>query len=314
MYKFKPSLWAENQKKLYLYKMINSSNTPDDEYKEYLIKEYEKRFEMGDMIRESFEKNLWGKNPAKKKTFKIMLNSGWGKHAQRPIMPQSIVIDFSTNSEKAVEAFKNMCEGNTEFRSLHIIGERTLYTVLNNGEEVKPQFHKTYLPAALFVPAYGRLQLWEQLNKLGKRVLMNDTDSIIYVYKPDEYNIPQGDIWGEWEVEDLDSKNGGIVEFVGLAPKTYALKTFNDKTLVKAKGLSLKLAHQKLVNFNVFRELVKEYLDNDDIKIVAVPQAGFRHNHGEGIRNYKTLKKLCLCPDELKGELRGPYLFPFGHE
>lgn len=42
---------------------------------------------------------------------------------------------------------------------------------------------------------------WEQLNRLGDRVLMNDTDSIIYVFDPKEYNIPEGSMLGDWEIE-----------------------------------------------------------------------------------------------------------------
>ena len=75
------------------------------------------------------------------------------------------------------------------------------------------------------------------MKKLGDRVLMNDTDSIVYIYDPELYNIPEGGLLGDWEVEDIDSKNGGIREFVGMGPKTYAIKCENGFTLTKAKGI-----------------------------------------------------------------------------
>ena len=58
--------------------------------------------------------------------------------------------------------------------------------------------------------AYGRLQLWREVHKLGKRVLYFDTDSIIYIRDPDGYNIPQGHLLDEWEREKIDIQNEGI--------------------------------------------------------------------------------------------------------
>lgn len=57
------------------------------------------------------------------------------------------------------------------------------------------------------------------MNKLGDRVLYHDTDSIIYEYNRNLYNIPEGRYLGEWECE-----TGGnpIIKFTSIGPKSYA--------------------------------------------------------------------------------------------
>jgi len=50
-----------------------------------------------------------------------------------------------------------------------------------------------------YVTMWGRRMLWQEMKKLGQRVIYHDTDSIIYEYDPVEaYNTPQGKILGDW--------------------------------------------------------------------------------------------------------------------
>jgi hypothetical protein len=60
---------------------------------------------------------------------------------------------------------------------------------------------------------------------------MCDTDSIIYIYDPTQYNVPEGSMLGDWEEEDCSVT--GIEEFVGWGPKTYALKLADGSEIVK---------------------------------------------------------------------------------
>ncbi len=314
VYTRKPSLWADTIKELYLEKMINSKDMPDLETQQRLIKEYESRFGMGDMLQDSFQNNKWGENPAKKKTAKVIVNCGWGKHAQRPVMTEATVVNTHRDLDQVHDFFQNCTNGNYSFKDYTLLGHLTMYRYICDGKDTRPNLHNSYLPAALFVPAYGRLQLWEQLNKLDKRVLMNDTDSIIYIYDPELYNIPQGDIWGDWEVEADDVKNGGIRTFVGLGPKTYGFKCENGFKTCKCKGLSLKYATANIVNFDEMEALVIEYLESKTKRIISVPQTGFSYQLGQGIHTQKTLKQLSFQPEILKGDLDDQgYLYPFGY-
>lgn len=312
VYHKKPSLWADVIKDFFVEKMVNSSNMPSPEDQERLVREYEDKFEMGDMLLKTFREQRWTKNEAKKKAFKIMLNSGWGKHAQRPDLVETRVIQHD-DEDKQLSLLENISQNKVMLKGITYFENKNVFRTQETYMYGAPDIHSSYITAALFVPAYGRLQLWEQLHKLGKRVLMNDTDSIVYVYDPDQYNIPESDVWGGWEVEDIDKKNGGIRTFIGLGPKTYAIKCENGETLVKCKGLSLKRSTERLINFHSMEELIRLYLDRGDIKKIKVPQMTFDYKLGNGIHTRYLLKQLCFNPNELKGDLDDQgYLYPFG--
>ena len=155
---------------------------------------------------------------------------------------------------------------------------------------------------------------------------MNDTDSIIYIRDPDGYNIPEGSLLGEWEIEKPCALNGGIKTFVGLGPKTYAFTTWKQDykvhTVVKAKGLTLNHATSDLVNFEVMEKMVIDFLEMEErpdkrtVQGIKVPQMGFcfSFDSDKGMRSVKTLKELKINPKEMKGVLIGALLYPFGHE
>lgn len=313
-YNKKPSLWADVIKDLYIEKMVNSKSIPSFPEQQRLKEAYEEKFGMGDMLQRTFDEQRWGKNPAKKMTFKIMLNSGWGKHAQRPIMTESTMIDINREIDQLVLLNHNISAGYTVLKNIVSLGNHHMYQVQQSAR-VKLNVHGTYLPAALFVPAYGRLHLWEQLYKLGRRVLMNDTDSIVYIYDPDQYNIPEGDVWGEWEVEDIDSGHGGIREFVGVGPKTYAIRCEDGHTLVKAKGVSLKLSTSDIVNFETMKGLVLAYLEENTLAKIRVPQQTFVYRWGKGMHTHKMFKDLAFNGNDLKGEIdEQGFIYPFGFQ
>jgi hypothetical protein len=311
-YTRKPSLWRDIMLKFYVEKMINSGNVPENI--EDLINKYEEKYEIGHLISKAVKEDRFKKNPSLKQTAKIMINSMWGKHAQQAVLDETSVLDYKQHEEELNDLFANIEYGSLSLRSFQPAGEDRVITTTKGTELKNPNFHHGYLPAALFVPAYGRLQLLEQLTKLGNRVLMNDTDSIVYIYDPEQYNIPQGEMLGEWEVENIDKKNGGIRKFVGLGPKTYGVKCENGATQVKAKGLSLKLAHEELVNFEVMEDMVKQYLEYQKCYKVQVPQFGFTWKPLKGMFTMLTLKNFEFKPDEMKGVLDGSKLYPFGYQ
>lgn len=310
-YNKKPSLWRDIILDLFLEKMVNSKNKPGPEEARKLVDDYTELFgeDFGEKIQKSLDENRWGKNPAKKQTAKIMMNSAWGKHAQRPIMPEAKIFDFEKDREAIFDFFENCLAHNYEYhQGTYLNKNQIMYRYSVSGKNTRPNLHSGYLPAALFVPAYGRLQLWEQLQKLGKRVLMNDTDSIVYIYDPELYNIPEGSLLGEWEVEDVDKDHGGIRSFVGLGPKTYGIKCEDGHTLVKAKGLSLSLATENMVNFETMVAIAKNR------NIIRVPQKTFVWTVEHGMKTWMMMKELQLSESDMKGNLdEEGYLYPFGY-
>jgi hypothetical protein len=316
-YARKPSLWRDIILDLFLEKMKNSKNQPPTAEAQKLIVDYGDLFgeEFADKIYDSMQAGEWKKNPAKKQTAKIMMNSAWGKHAQKAVMDEVVIFNGKEDRKKFDDFFANLVSQNYLHKNSTYLAEDTfMYTFSVSGPNTLPDLHGGYLPAALFVPAYGRLQLWNQLNKLGKRVLMNDTDSIVYIYDPDEYNIPEGSLLGQWEVEDEDSQNGGIVEFVGVGPKTYGFKCFNGYEKVKTKGISLNLATSRMINFESMKKMVLLRNEKEVHKSLMIPQRNFAWTATLGMRNWYMLKEFKFSREELKGDLdENGHLYPFGY-
>lgn len=328
-YHRKPSLWKDIIQDLFIEKMYSSGAEPSLEKQVELYEDYKKKFgvEFAEKIKDTFGKEKWGKRPAHKQTAKIRMNSAWGKHAQRAIMEQQVIFSVKNQENDIFDFFQNCVNSNYDYKEGVALGDNmVMYKYAANGATVTPDLHGGYLPAALFVPAYGRLQLWEQLNKLGKRVLMNDTDSIIYLYDPEQYNIPQGGLLGEWEVEDIDTCHGGIDSFVGLGPKTYGISCKDGFEMVKAKGVSLNRATSNIVNFESMKTIAESFLGNcfemfgDDHvrmrpKVLKVPQKTFDWSVKHGMTTRMLIKDLKFNDGDVKGFLdEEGFLYPFGYE
>lgn len=291
-----PGLWNEFIKDLYIEKMAYSEPAPDIEAQEKLVRAYEEKFGMGEAVNESFSR--WRYDPALRFVFKIMLNSGWGKHCQRPNMPRSSLIKNS-DKETIETFFQNVEDDVTIVAGMEQLGDWTYVNSSSNGAKVKPNLHGTYLPAGIFVPSYGRIALYEHLSKLDRRVLYHDTDSIIYVYDPELYNIPCSEILGDWSEEDISKEE--IIKFVGLGPKSYGLKTL-QRTMIKVKGMSIKRSGSRILNFDTMEDLIEHHL-NGEYPEIELPQMLFNYRIGRGIQTVYNLKKLSFQPEVLKGDL-----------
>ena len=95
---------------------------------------------------------------------------------------------------------------------------------------------KTNVVIAAFTTAYARLQLYEELDMLGERVLYYDTDSVIYLTQPGQPEPQLGNYIG-----DLTDELGGdqITIFASGGPKNYCYKTNGGKTEVKVHNFGL---------------------------------------------------------------------------
>ena len=307
----KGNFWREPTLKLYLDKMMNSRDAPDD--KEGFAKKWGDVYGdwFRDLINATWEK--WGEFNAKKFVAKIIINSVWGKHAQRVIMPKTFIYDFKTEIEEIQMYFKNCTNGKRIHKNAQPLNDtRIMYTALD--PHAHPDLHNQYLPAGLMVPEYGRLQLWEEMNKLGDRVLYCDTDSIIYVSIPGMYDVSLGDMVGDWELEKICKKHDGIREFVAWGPKTYGIKCGDGYTSIKAKGVSLSRASENLFNFEVMKNGVLDFIRTGDMESSFIPQTNFAWNVDNGMRTILNFKELCIKKKELKGTLKNGMIYPFGYE
>ncbi|KAG5876883.1 hypothetical protein JTB14_007459 [Gonioctena quinquepunctata] len=142
------------------------------------------------------------------------------------------------------------------------VNEDTLIVNWEYREEACDSLPTVNVVIAASVTAQARLKLYSYLGQLEKRVLYYDTDSVIYVSRPREFDIPNGEFVGdmtdELEKEGLDSY---ITEFVSGGAKNYSYtlwstKDREHKTVCKVKGISLNHSASQLINFDVIKDMV----------------------------------------------------------
>jgi hypothetical protein len=112
---------------------------------------------------------------------------------------------------------------------------------------------KTNVVIAAFTTGYAHLKLYGVLDQLQERVLYYDTDSVIFVSKPNEPEPPLGPYLGQLTNE---LKEGYITTFISGRPKNYCYKTSTGKVETKVQGITLNCSAQQKVNFDVIRSLV----------------------------------------------------------
>ena len=193
---------------------------------------------------------LIGKNPGRKATAKLMLNSFWGKFGVRLNKPRTVTIASSA------ELFTLVNNNMINISTIRICTEDVLEVVYTHVQDEEPQNGKTNIFVAAFTTCLARLKLYESLEILGERALYFDTDSVIYRCKPGEADIPLGDFLGDM-TNELD--NGDyITEFVSGGPKNYGYQTANGKICCKVRGFTLNVRGSKQLNYHIMRQNVLE--------------------------------------------------------
>ena len=110
-----------------------------------------------------------------------------------------------------------------------------------------------------YVTAGARMHPYGYLDKLQKRALYCDTDSVVYIQPRDGPALVEiGDCLGAMTSEL--KPNEIISEFVSGGPKNYAYKTFKyvtevEKTVYKVRGITLNYNASQLVNFEKIKNV-----------------------------------------------------------
>jgi len=319
-YKMAPSIWKQMGLlgTMYLNKIKNSGKAPPVGEERDKMRETFKRV-FGIDLGTDEEMDLWEYNPVLKQIAKGPITAAWGKHAET--VDHMLGKIFNGEETAVIDFCVDLLANRTDMKSfVHLYDDYMLFNVKENRIIKKPDLHKQYLPVATFVTAYARLYLWEELNKLGERVLMHDTDSIIYIYNPNDYDIPEGICLGDWETEDFVTDHYGIVEFVAIGPKSYSLKGGDGDTSLKCKGACKKYSHRKFFNHEKYVEMVrtksrKMIEGKTDVQEQEIPQLTFDYSIGEMMRAIEMEKKIQFNPTLLKGdyEPENYQCYPFGY-
>ncbi len=154
------------------------------------------------------------------------------------------------------EFFQTLSDQTKDVLNFHIVSDDTIQIEWTYKKDCLPEDNKTNIYLATFTTCGARLKLYSVLEELDRRVLYYDTDSVIYVSRPGQYDPPLGDYLGEL----TDELGGGehIVEFVSGGPKNYSYKTNKNEETCKVRGFTLNFTNSKLINFEAVKSMVTD--------------------------------------------------------
>lgn len=307
-------LWRDFTLRLYLRKMINSRTTPTGDEASRLLQTYESMFPDTEFITElenSILNQTWRKDAAAKQCAKINVNCGWGKACQNTNMGKDDILDTVGENNLWANLWHELESNQIEIKNVQQINDNSvLVKTTKHVKHGEQNLSKVYVPAALYVPAYGQLQILEMMNHPALvEVLMNDTDSVCGVFKKDQ--VPQGsDILGEWEDEGFE-----VEEFLAIAPKMYFMKLTNGKYKLASKGVSLGYDTENIFNYEIVKRHILETLITNQASPLLIPQQTFLFDFDRGMRTHKFFKQIKVRASDLKGELdfSNGRIYPFGY-
>jgi hypothetical protein len=143
-----------------------------------------------------------------------------------------------------------------EIQGVRVINEKIVQVISRYADsDYLPCSRDTNIFVAVATTAWARIRLYQEIEKVGERVLYCDTDSVIYEESENpEENLKLGSFLGEMtsELDDDDY----IIEFVSGGPKNYGYVTKKGKTVVKVKGFTLNCTNAEAFSFKKIREVI----------------------------------------------------------
>ena len=250
------------------------------------------------------------KNPGRKATAKLMLNSFWGKFGQQNNKSKT---KQCTQPYELLDLLDDPLFTVTDIR---ILNSEVIEVSYKRDEEDPYKGSNTNIFIAAFTTCLARLKLYESLEKLGDRVLYYDTDSVIYTWKPGQTEIELGDYLGDM-TNELD--NGDfIVEFISAGAKNYGYQTKNGKVVCKVKGFSLNVRGAKQLNYDIIRQNILDEvlhpLDEQRKTLVVNPTHFVRNPTLKKIKTETQTKSYQLVFDKrVLDHSHGFKSYPYGY-
>jgi len=249
------------------------------------------------------------KNPGRKATAKLMLNSFWGKFGENLHKPTTQVV------YNATQLFDLVSNPFNDIRQVRIANDEALEVVHTELKDNQPDNGRINIFVAAFTTCWARLKLYSYLEQLKQQVLYFDTDSVIYSHKPGQADVPLGDYLGEMtnELDDGDF----ITDFTAAGPKNYGYRTHQGKVCCKVRGFSLNVRGSRQLNYDVMRqnlldELTQPLEERRNIHVVN-PNFFWRNPATKHLRVITRTKRYGLVFDKRVVDTNTFMSFPYGY-
>lgn len=262
---------------------------------------------------------------------KLVVVSFWGKFGQSHNMKK-------TNFINEPQEFFKLLEDNTiSVTDALLISDETLQVTFEKEENFFDIPAHSSIIIASFVTSYARLELYNLLDKLGKRVIYVDTDSCIFTAKPGEYIPETGQFIGDLtnEVTTQEEPNAYITRFASCGSKNYAYEVYYPfsgikKYFCKVKGLSLNFITSNIVNFDSMKTLIDDAInyqrrhrngesslkissEKEEKLVLNVPQKQISVSRDLDLLTNETIKKYRFVYDKRRINSEDYTTIPFGY-
>lgn len=254
------------------------------------------------------------KNTGMRWIAKIMLNSFWGKLAQRPNLTKTVVCLDYGNYWRVVNDEKLVMVGEVE------VNPDVMLISYRNKHEEDCSPGNTNIGIAAFVTAYARLRLLKEIHRIEGsregRVLYFDTDSIIFSSYAGEYKPKVGDYLGQMtdEIKDAYGVGSKIVKFASIGPKNYAYtvrqEDGTEKTTIKAKGIHLNAKTLNVISIETITNLAINYIKGENTTVLA-PQFQIQATKSHNVES-RYFNKIYRAVSE-KRKIVGNNTRPYGY-
>ncbi|KAL3113647.1 hypothetical protein niasHT_010676 [Heterodera trifolii] len=197
-----------------------------------------------------------GHNPGLRQLAKDLLNSLWGKMAERPERDEVVYTD-------SARAFHELLmDARQEVVSFTHINEQLDRCVVRKREPFARAPEHNNLAVACFVTSHARLYLYEwleEVRRVGGRALYCDTDSVLYVRRLGAPCVREGNALGDMKRE-LPGRR--IIDFFAAGPKNYGFQHVDARTGQdlraerKVRSFELTYAADQQLQYGRMRQLV----------------------------------------------------------
>lgn len=211
------------------------------------------------------EKEKIRKDPVARTLAKLMMNSFYGKLAQRQNMETTEIITDHANMWSKATDEKRVVTGMVTVEKDKLL----LNWKFKNEDDARQGI--VNLAVASFITSYARRELWLKLNEIESRspncVYYFDTDSIFYLADKNIELLATGPLLGDLTDEVPHGKR--VVGMVILGPKNYAyilrdLETKEESIIIKVKGITLDACALKTINIDSMKRMCRAFVEDGE--------------------------------------------------